>query len=160
LEVGVGVGAFALEVLKMYPLSTGVGIDIVPEAISIANVVLPKDRMKVFTGDMRDMKDFGPSDFDVMYVPGAICYLLSMDEVRAAVAEFYRVLKVHSGLCISMIASDTSTMGSCNTRIPKSFWSKDMVKKYGFRILALEEMNDWHLPHSYGRYHVCLQKQK
>jgi ubiquinone/menaquinone biosynthesis C-methylase UbiE len=160
LEVGVGVGAFALELLKMYPLSNGVGIDVVPEAISIANVVLPKDRMKVFTGDMCDMRDFGPSEFDVVYVPGAICYLSSMEEVRSAVAEFYRVLKVRSGICLSMIASDTSAMGSCNTRIPKSFWYKDMVKKYGFKVLNLEEMDDWHLPHSNGRYSVCLQKQE
>lgn len=158
-----GVGAFALEVLKMYPHSTGVGIDVVQQAVSIANVVLPADRMRAITGDMRDMMDFGPSEFDVVYVPGAICYLLSMDEIKTAVGEFYRVLRAgnQSGLCLSMIASDTSDMGSCNTRIPKAFWYEDtVVKKYGFKVLSMEDMEDWHLPHASGRYSVCLQKQK
>ena len=155
LEVGIGVGAFALEVLKMFPFSSGAGIDVVPRAISIAEVVLPRDRMLVKVGDMRKI-DFNSSEFDVVYVPGAICYLLTMEDVKVAVSEFYRVLKPHGGLCLSMIASDTSDMGSCNTRIPKSFWIK--VVHHGFEVLRLEDMETWHLPHAAGRYSICLRK--
>jgi ubiquinone/menaquinone biosynthesis C-methylase UbiE len=150
--VGIGVGAFALEVLKMYPFSSGAGIDVVPRAISIAEVVLPRDRMRVKVGDMRNI-EFGTSEFDVVYVPGALCYLLTIEDVKAAVSEFHRVLKPNGGLCLSMIASDTSDMGSCNTRIPKTFWTM-----YGFQVLRLEDMENWHLPHASGRYSICLRK--
>jgi ubiquinone/menaquinone biosynthesis C-methylase UbiE len=157
LEVGVGVGAFALEVLKMYPLSYGVGIDIVPGAIAIADVVIPHDRMLVKIGDMRNI-EYTAESFEVILVPGAICYLFSMDEVRLAVSEFYRILKPGGGVCLSMIASDISPTGSCNTRIPKTFWTEDMMAKYSFTILRLDEMDNWHLPHSMGRYSVCMKK--
>jgi ubiquinone/menaquinone biosynthesis C-methylase UbiE len=159
LEVGVGVGAFALEILKMYPNSSGVGIDVVPGAIAIATKVLPSSRMQVKVGDMLNI-EYGASEFDIVYVPGAICYLLSMGDVKVAVSEFYRVLKPDGGLCLSMIASDTSETGSCNTRIPKTFWTNDVVSKYGFRILRIDSMDEWHLPHSFGRYSVCLRKMK
>jgi ubiquinone/menaquinone biosynthesis C-methylase UbiE len=158
LEIGVGVGAFALEVLKLYPYSSGEGIDVVPGAIAIAETVLPKERMVVQVGDMCDLRSMRGSEFDVVYVPGAVCYLLSLGDVETAVAEFYRVLRPGGGLCLSMIASDTSDMGSCNTRIPKDFWTRDMVYRYGFRVLRVDEMDDWHLPHSSGRYSVCLRK--
>jgi ubiquinone/menaquinone biosynthesis C-methylase UbiE len=159
LEVGVGVGAFALEVLKMYPLSSGEGIDIVPGAIAIAEVVLPSDRMHVKVGDMRNI-EYGASQFDVVYVPGALCYLLSMEDVQLAVSEFYRVLRPGGGICLSMLASDSSDTGSCNTRIPKTFWTVEMVDKYSFKVLRLDDMDDWKLPHSMGRYSICLKKNE
>jgi ubiquinone/menaquinone biosynthesis C-methylase UbiE len=157
LEVGVGVGAFALEILKMYPNADGVGIDVVPGAIAIAEVVLPKERMYVRVGNMLDI-EYGASVFDVVFVPGALCYLLSMDDVKIAVSEFHRVLKPNGRICLSMIASGTSEMGSCNTRIPKAFWTDDAVTKHGFEILQIDRMDDWNLPHSLGRYSICLRK--
>ena len=156
LEVGVGVGAFALEILKMFPKASGIGIDNAPHAIAIAKVVLPPGKMQVKLGDMRQI-DAKPSEFDVVFVPGAICYLLSLDEVREAVAEFHRVLKSGGSLCLSMIASDTSPMGSCNTRISKSFWT-DTTNRLLFSVVLMDEMDHWHLPHSMGRYSVCLRK--
>lgn len=157
LEIGVGVGAFALEVLKMFPNSRGAGIDVVPAAIAIAEVVVPRDRMTVKVGDMRKI-EFGASEFDVAFVPGAICYLLSMDEVRLAVSELYRVLKPGGGMCLSMLANETSPLGSCNTRIPKSFWTHDLQTDSQFTLLQLEDMDNWYLPHSMGRYSVCMEK--
>jgi SAM-dependent methyltransferase len=154
LEVGVGVGAFALEVLKMFPHAHGVGIDVVPGAIAIAEVVLPKDRMAVRVGDMRDLHDMPDSSFDVVYVPGAICYLQSLAEVAQAVTEFRRVLRGGGGLCLSMIASATSETGSCNTRIPEAFWTQFA----SLTVLSVDRMDDWHLPHAFGRYSVCLRK--
>ena len=156
LEVGVGVGAFALEVLKMFPHAHGVGIDVVPEAIAIAGVVLPKDRMAVRVGDMRDLHWMPDSSFDVVYVPGAICYLQSLAEVAQAVAEFRRVLRAGGGLCLSMIASATSETGSCNTRIPEPFWAQFAPS---LTVLRVDRMDSWHLPHAFGRYSVCLRKE-
>jgi ubiquinone/menaquinone biosynthesis C-methylase UbiE len=155
LEVGVGVGAFALEVLKMFPHAHGVGIDVVPEAIAIAKAVLPKDRMAVRVGDMRDLHDIPDSSFDVVYVPGAICYLQSLAEVAQAVAEFRRVLRAGGGLCLSMIASATSETGSCITRIPEPFWTQFAP----LVVLRVDRMDSWHLPHAFGRYSVCLRKE-
>jgi hypothetical protein len=153
LEVGVGVGAFAREILLMYPLSTGHGIDMVKGAIAIAHIVLPAARMSLAVSDMRHIEK--PSlSYDVIYVPGAICYLPDMDSVRIAIAEFTRLLKVGGGLCLSMIASDDSEMGSCKTRISKTLWSK--IKN--LYIVKLEEMDSWHLPHCSGRYSICMRK--
>ena len=155
LEVGVGVGAFAREILSAYPMSKGYGIDVVPETIAIARAVLPKARMNLSTADMRSIAVLSSKTFDVIYVPGAICYLENMNQVSIAVAEFIRLLKVGGGLCLSMIASDISDMGSCNTRIPKSFWTNQNSL---LKVVSIEEMDEWHLPHSFGRYAVCLRK--
>lgn len=156
LEVGVGVGAFAREILAMYPLSTGYGIDMVPGAIDIARAVLPASRMTLAVADMRHI-DRESGSFDVIYVPGAICYLPTMDDVRGAVKEFIRLLKHGGGICLSMIASDDSDMGSCKTRISKPFWTSEVAND--LRVLRLEEMDSWHLPHSGGRYSVCLLRK-
>ena len=157
LEVGLGVGAFAREILDLFPLSTGVGTDIVPATIEIAKVVLPAKRMTVMVGDMQSIESAG-STFHVVFVPGALCLLFSMGNVRSAVDEFHRVLKPGGGVCISLMPTETSSAGACNTRIPKTFWSEEMVYRYGFTILSMEDMDDWHLPHSMGRYSVCMQK--
>lgn len=154
LEIGVGVGAFAMEILKMYPYSNGVGIDVVEQAIAIAKVVLPPSRMHVEMGDMRHIK-YGGSEFDVVFVPGAICYLASIDDVKIAMGEISRVLKPNGSVCLSMIASDTSEMGSCNVRIPKNFWKGGGGD---FKLIRDDNMDDWHLPHALGRYSVCLMK--
>ena len=156
LEVGVGVGAFAREILAMYPRSAGYGIDMVPAAVDIARVVLTASRMTLAVADMRHIEKKSES-FDVIYVPGAICYLPTMDDVRAAVKEFIRLLKHGGGVCLSMIASDDSDMGSCKTRISKTFWTSEVAND--LRVLRLEEMDSWRLPHSGGRYSVCLLRK-
>ena len=152
LEVGVGVGAFAREMMSMFPLSTCHGIDVVPEAIEIAKVVLPSTRSTLRVENMLDL-DEEDGEFDYVLVPGAVCYLDSMFEVREAVRGFLRVLKNGGGLCLSMIPADTNHMGSCNTAIPKSFWYSPFVK-----VLSMDEMDDWNLPHAYGRYSTCMRK--
>lgn len=160
LEVGMGVGAFARVILDMYPECTGAGIDIAPAAIEIAKVVLPSARMKPSVGNMQHLPMYGGSTFDAIFVPGALCLLFSMDEVRAAVSEFYRVLKSEGQFCISLIPDHTSQAGACNLRIPKPFWAEEMVYWYDLKLLSLEDMDAWHLPHSMGRYHVCMQKKR
>jgi SAM-dependent methyltransferase len=159
LEVGVGVGAFTREILAMFPNSTCTGIDMVPQAIAIASAVSPAHRSNFTVADMRDLSGFSTKSFDVIFVPGAICYLHSMQEVRQAVSEFARVLRKQGGLCLSMVASDISPMGSCNVRIPKEFWRSEVKTSHGLQIESMEEMDDWRLPHSYGRYSTCLRKR-
>jgi SAM-dependent methyltransferase len=158
LEVGVGVGAFASEVLRLYPRSEGVGVDVVPGAVAIAAAVLPPERMSVHVGDMRALPlamIAAERLFDVVLVPGALCYLGHMHEVRAALAGCARVLRPGGGLCASMLASDTSSMGSCNVRIPQRFFRS----LPDFALLRLDEMDDWRLPHAIGRYSVCLTRR-
>ena len=155
LEVGVGVGAFAREILRQFPNATGVGFDLEAEAVAIAERVLPRARMTVYTEDMVHFRG-APDTFDLVLVPGSLCYLHSMDDVLRSLAEMSRVLKPGGGLCASMLASRTSAMGSCNIRIPKRIWHT----RPGLTLVRMQEMDGWGLPHSYGRYAVCLRKTK
>ena len=154
LEAGVGVGAFAREILHNYPNSTGVGFDLEDEAVAIASLVLPPKRMKVFVGNMLDLSFLEPETFDYILMPGSLCYLHSLLDVKITLQQMARILKMHGGLCASMLASATSNTGSCNTRIPKSFW----WHLDGWKVIATQKMDDWGLPHSFGRYAVCLRK--
>jgi ubiquinone/menaquinone biosynthesis C-methylase UbiE len=104
---------------------------------------------------MLDLSNYVESDtFDHVFVPGTLCYLHSLIEVKEALQQFIRVLRTGGGLCISMLPSTTSETGSCNTRIPKTVWKNlDLL-----HLVTMEEMDDWNLPHSMGRYAVCLRK--
>ena len=160
LEVGMGVGAFARVVLRDFPHATGVGIDIVPATVEIARIVLPRGRMDVHVADMTHIPS-PPARFDAVLVPGALCLLFSMDHVRRAVAEFHRVLKPGGGACVSLLPSDAPSayVGACNVRVPQAFWLDEVAPRYDFTVLAVEDMDGWHLPHSMGRYSVCLRKK-
>ena len=157
LEVGVGVGAFARYILQNYPNATGMGIDLEPNAISVAVEILPRNRMHLLVADMVEIPA-NSSSFDYVLVPGSLCYLHSLHDVQTALAEFARVLKPGGGMCASMLASASSEMGSCNTRIPKSTWGKSIYQAFGLKLVSMEEMNDWKLPHAFGRYATCLRK--
>jgi SAM-dependent methyltransferase len=157
LEAGVGVGAFAREILHMYPNSTGMGFDLEAEAVAIATLVLPHSRMQLFVGNMLDLSRYlEPDTFDHVLVPGSLCYLHNLMDVKNALQQFTAVLKTGGGLCASMLASTTSDTGSCNIRIPKSIW--ETLNQ--LQLVSMEEMDDWRLPHSGGRYAVCLRKRK
>jgi SAM-dependent methyltransferase len=166
LEAGVGVGAFARVILRAYPNATGVGFDLEPEAIAIAKTMLPRDRMRVFVGDMRSfaLPENETALFDHVFVPGALCYLHSLDEIHTALERLTRALRPGGGLCASMLASMRSNMGSCNTRIPKAMWLSH--KRVGgmlqgpLTLLSMQDMDTWHLPHALGRYAVCIRKVK
>ena len=157
LEVGMGVGAFSRIMLHMFPHSTGVGLDWAPAAIEIAKVVLPADRMTSMVCDMKKI-DSGGSKFHAVFVPGALCLLLSMDQVRIVVDELHRVTKPGGGICISLMPSATSDTGTCSVRIPKDYWTNEVSYKYGSNILTIEDMDNWNLPESMGRYHMCMRK--
>ena len=157
LEVGVGVGAFARHILQKYPYSTGMGLDLEPRAVAIATEILPRDRITLHVANMLEIPSAAES-FDYVLIPGSLCYLHSLDDVRAALTEFTRVLKPGGGLCASMLASSTSEMGSCNIRIPKSIFTRECWSAFGLNMVTIEEMEDWKLPHAFGRYSTCLRK--
>ena len=158
LEVGMGVGAFSREILRAFPNATGAGFDLVPQAIQIAKAVLPENRMRVYTADMLHIPEPAAS-FDLVLVPGALCYLASMHFVKQAVAEFARVLVPGGRLCINLLASDTSPTGSCVVRVPKSFWQREVgACPILLALISIEDMASWHLEHALGRYSVCLRK--
>lgn len=160
LEVGMGVGAFSREILRAFPHASGAGFDLVPQAIEIAKAVLPANRMRVYTADMLSIPEPAAS-FDLVFVPGALCYLASVRLVKQAVAEFTRVLVPHGRLCINLLASDTSPTGSCVVRVPKSFWQHDVRGcPMTLSLVSMEDMASWHLEHALGRYSVCLRKQE
>ena len=171
LEVGIGVGAFARHILKVFPNATGMGIDLEANAISLAQTVLPLDRIHLLVANMLSIPALD-SSFDYLFAPGSLCYLNSHNDVLLALSEFSRVLKPGGGLCVSMLPSLTSDMGSCNIRIPKSIWNSTVEKKnsksgrgggggiFGLQLVAMEEMDSWDLPHSMGRYSICARKEK
>ena len=76
-------------------------------------------------------------------------------QVTTAISEFLRVLKPAGGLCISVLPNETSHRGSCHTRVPRSVFA---ALAPAAAVVGLEEMDDWGLPHSFGRYSVCLRK--
>ena len=154
LEVGMGVGAFGRRILQLFPNAHGYGFDIEPRAIAVAAHSLPKTRMVVGVGDMLEHLDqFADAYFDVIFVPGSLCYLHSLQEVETVLKSLSRILK--GGMCLSMLASGSSPMGTCNTRIPKRVFVQN---EWGLRLVSLDEMDMWKLPHSSGRYAVCLTK--
>jgi len=157
LEVGVGVGAFTRHILHKFPKSSGMGIDLESEVVAIAATILPSARMELHVSDMLKIP-VDANEFDYVFVPGSLCYLHSLDDVKAALTEFSRVLKPGGGLCASMLASATSDMGSCNIRISKSMWMLEGLHDYGMVMVSMEEMNDWGLPHALGRYSTCMRK--
>ena len=162
LEIGVGVGAFARHILRLFPHSSGHGVDVEPKAVAIADYVLSpytkrknSSRITLSVADMLDTR-LDSGIFDYVFVPGAICYLHSMRDVLSALSEISRLLKPGAGVCLSMIASETSPTGSCVTRIPKYTFTPP--NQLGMRMVSMEEMDDWGLPHAMGRYATCLRK--
>jgi SAM-dependent methyltransferase len=158
MEVGVGVGAFARYILQMFPFAVGTGIDLEGEVIAIAEKVLPRARMNLSVSNMVRIGFAESNGFDFVFVPGALCYLHSLLEVQTALGEFARITRSGGAICASMLASATSEMGSCNVRLPKETWSTENLSALKLKCFSLEEMDEWHLPHSMGRYSVCLKK--
>ena len=157
LEVGMGVGAFTRVILQTFPQSHGVGFDMLPGAVNVASRVLPNARMVVLEGNMLSLTRLFPrSYFDNVFIPGSICYLASMREVETVVRASAAILKPGGGMCLSMIASDTSDTGTCRTRIPKSFFL--VTLRPGLRVVQMDEMDSWNTSHQFGRYSVCLRK--
>jgi SAM-dependent methyltransferase len=160
LEVGVGVGAFSRRILQLFPKARGYGIDLEPRAIAVASQIFSNEsqRMQLSVANMLDKLAFEDNHFDYVFVPGSLCYLHSIPEVKIAVAEFTRVLKTHGQMCISMIpkASSQSRIGSCNVRVPKSFFIHECP---GLSLVSMQEMDEWRIGRKMGRYHVCLVKK-
>jgi ubiquinone/menaquinone biosynthesis C-methylase UbiE len=160
LEVGVGVGAFSRRILRLFPRARGYGIDLEPRAIVVASQIFSNEsqRMQLSVANMLDKMAFKDNYFDNVFVPGSLCYLHSVSEVKIAVSEFTRVLKTHGQMCISMLpkANTQSRMGSCNVRVPKSFFISQCPD---LRQISMQDIGEWPMGRKMGRYHVCLVKK-
>ena len=155
-----GVGAFSRRILRLFPQARGYGIDLEPLAIAVASQIFSNEsqRMQLSVANMLDKMAFKDNYFDYVFVPGSLCYLHSVSEVKIAVSEFTRVLKTHGQMCISMLpkANTQSRMGSCNVRVPKSFFFSQCP---GLSLVSMQEMDEWRIGRKLGRYHVCLVKK-
>ncbi len=150
--IQVGVGAFARVLLQDFPSSTMIGIDHSPKAISISDVVLPRNRSKTLVADMAAL----PASlgmFDYILSPGSLCYLRSLSAVRSAIAGYMQILRPAGGFCASMLPVSWDERGSCSTYIPEDFWTH----LPNFCLISSESMEKWPVSGG-GRYSICGRK--
>lgn len=155
LEIGVGVGAWSRILLSEFPNAIGEGLDLEPETLSVAQVVLPESRIKLQLMHMINVPQvYAGKQFDFVFIPGTLCYADDMYQIKYLLSELVnqRVLKKGGKLSATMLASATSQIGSCETRIPKGFW----FNLLSYSVIKIEDMNDWELPHGLGRYAIFL----
>ena len=151
-EVGVGVGAFSKTVSDLTGCSDISGIDPVPEAIAMAQKVLPNGRFKV--GNGIDLSSFESNSYDHVFAIGVIMYLDNLDEARKFVAEMIRIAKPGASILINCISEPGGrNIGSGNICISKSWWNSACQ---GCLISAIKNMDEW--PGQHDRYSVYLRK--
>jgi SAM-dependent methyltransferase len=154
LEVGCGVGVFSRVLFKIFPHASGFGFDIEPRAISIARAVLPAERFDLIVSNMSSFI-VTEKAFDYIFIPGALCYLESLDLIEHTVRSLLKGLKCGGrGMCASMLPGVASKMGSCRSRVPESFWFA-----LGVTVIKMEDMAKWKSKDTiYHRYNVCVRK--
>ncbi|CAF1395790.1 unnamed protein product [Adineta steineri] len=157
-ELGVGVGAFSRRLLLQYPYAKGVGTDIVKNAVDIARIVLPSDRMKLYTVSDNDYSMIDNNTIDHIIASGVICYFPSLDSIENLMRELVRIAKPGASMCFTMIPFDAYGKVSCNIIILPSFWSENRIRSLGIRVTSIQNMSEWNLPHSHNRYSVNLRK--
>jgi ubiquinone/menaquinone biosynthesis C-methylase UbiE len=156
MEIGVGVGAWMRTFLRAFPLSKGVGIDYEQSAIDVANVVLPASQIKLQQLNMFSVPEtFKDRQFDYLFIPGTLCYAESFTKLAGLIEGIItsRVIKSGGKMSVTMISYSGSNTGSCITGVEKEYWSSVP----GWKVIEIQDMDDWKLPHSYGRYAVYLQ---
>jgi hypothetical protein len=156
LEVGVGVGAWARVFMQDFPNATGEGIDLEPKVVAIAQEILSPDKFQASVLNMILVPEvFRSKHFDYLFIPGTLCYADNIVQVYNLIKGIHRqdVIRAGGKMGITMLASLQSNTGSCVTRIPKSFWASLPM----YTVIDLQEMDDWSLPHSLGRYAVFLE---
>ncbi|CAF0782832.1 unnamed protein product [Adineta steineri] len=157
-ELGVGVGAFSRRLLLQYPYSNGIGVDVVRDAVEIARIVLPSDRMKLYTVSHNEYNMIDNSTIDHIIVPGVICYFPSLASIENLIRELVRIAKPGASMCFTMIPFDASGKFSCNLIISPSFWSNKRIRSLGVRVTSVQNMSEWNLSHSQYRYAANLRK--
>jgi SAM-dependent methyltransferase len=155
LEIGSGVGAFARVILSKYPKSRGAGVDLSQRAVNIANCVLPEDRMRSYVADARDMDMIPNFAFDYVIIPGVLCYLSNLYNVKLALLEMLTKVKNEASIAITMLPLEN--MGSCNVKIEPDFWTSPTMRGLGLKLLKLDYCHNCGLSHAEGRYAVFLQ---
>lgn len=156
MEIGVGVGAWMRTFLRAFPLATGAGIDYEQSAIDVANVVLPASQIKVQRLNMFDVPEtFKDRQFDFVFIPGTLCYSETFAKLTGLIEGLitHRVIKSGGKMSVTMINYSGSSPGSCVTGVEKEYWSSTP----GWKLIEIQNMDDWKLPHSFGRYAAYVQ---
>lgn len=154
-EAGCGVGAYLKVVKELYPNVSLSGIDLVPEAIEIANKVLPGN---FYVGNVIKLKKEKNNTYDYTASNGVIGYLNNLTEAYQMVQELVRITKKGKPIMISSIAENKNSAGSFNLFIPKSWWYKN-ADLWNVQITTISCMGNWPGAESQGsRYAVFMKK--
>lgn len=125
LEVGSGVGAFALRLLQLHPGKlTYYGVDPSITAVRVSRRALRSfPNVVLGMGDVR-LVPFADEFFDHALAPGCLCLLPTLGDVEAAVVELVRVLRRGGSGMFSVMARSKAGKGSCKTIVPSDTWAK------------------------------------
>lgn len=157
LELGVGVGAFAFEILSRFPaLQLYAGVDLSAAAIGVCRTVfahLPPAATVFGVADIVCMP-FPAAHFDHVLGPGVLAYLPTLDLVRQAVAEAVRVLVPGGSAVFSALPFKQSGTRSMRVVIPPRLWRVWGAElNFTRRVERMEQ-----LPGQRGRYFVFITK--
>ena len=159
LELGSGVGAMTRWLLKDFPCSAGVGVDLSLAAIRIARSVLPRERYLPLYGDMTDLAMLPDAAFDYVIYGGSLTYIRTREDVFSSISEAVRVTKPGGRIVISMLPSNKHglSFGVGELFFDRAIWV-DMAKQFKFHIFKMEDTDAWKFPHFGARYAVWIQK--
>lgn len=159
MEVGIGVGAWSRIFLKHFPGATLYGIDVQQQALQIADLVLPADRVTLQRLHMFDIpQQLVNKRFDYIIFPGVLCYAQGIAEIFWIIQgiAFNNVIKVAGRIAITFVPQYINDMGTCVTTVHPQFW---LHLDY-FRLIHSETTDHWGVLHMKGRYAVFLERTR
>lgn len=135
LDIGVGVGALSVSMLRQWPGLRAVGVDPLPEAIAQAqsNVRAAglEHRIELRTGLGQDITD--KDAFDLVFVPSAF---IPEPHVRAIVQRSQTALRPGGWLLLAMVNPGPDTLGDALTRFRTTVWGGTVFEKGAAQALA------------------------
>jgi 2-polyprenyl-3-methyl-5-hydroxy-6-metoxy-1,4-benzoquinol methylase len=135
LDIGVGVGALSVSMLRQWPGLTAVGVDPVPEAIaqaaSNARAAGLEHRIELRIGLGQDIAD--KNAFDLVFVPSAF---IPEPHVRAIVARCQAALRPGGWLLLAMVNPGPDALGDALARFRTTIWGGTVFEKGAARDLV------------------------
>ncbi|MER9626641.1 MULTISPECIES: class I SAM-dependent methyltransferase [unclassified Mesorhizobium] len=128
LDIGVGVGALSVSMLRQWPGLKAVGVDPLPEAIAqaAANVKAAalEHRIELRTGLGQDIAD--TDAFDLVFVPSAF---IPEPDVRAIVKRSHAALRRGGWLLLAMVNPGPDALGDALARFRTTMWGGTVFEK-------------------------------
>lgn len=128
LDIGVGVGALSIAMLRQWPGLKVVGVDPMPEAIAQArsNVMAAglDDRIELRTGLGQDITE--ENAFDLVFVPSAF---IPEPQVRAIVARGHAALRPGGWLLLAMVKPGPDALGEALARFRTGIFGGTVFEK-------------------------------